>query len=217
MLTFNSSRLQFVMGAALVVTFCVAPPCKATPAAFFLASTQPDNYVAVHLNTGHMLFTFSNLNNFSVQIDSVTVQDKYCVGVDCSNISDPNYQEDAITDPTLTEGTTCGVNAFLQPKKSCNVEAGFNLIDNRLPDPNTDYGEWGFYARVGAHRAGAPTVTGYGIQIGAVYVLDPGASTSEPSTLLLMLGAGVAVLLGKWRVSFLKTGGICHLIPFLRT
>jgi hypothetical protein len=180
MLIFSFNR-GLVIGVAVVLTCCAPPPVEAATASFFLSSVQPNNYVAVHSNNGRMLFRFSNLNGFAVQIDGVAVQDPFCYGPDCSNAPDPKLQQDAITNLSLSGGTTCGIGAFLQPGESCTVEVRFDVI-RRLPDPNMDYGE-GFFAVVDAHRAGDAAVTGAGIQEGFVYVVNPGTGTADRPSL----------------------------------
>ncbi len=150
------------MGTAALLTICAPLAAQHQAPMFYLSSTQPGTYVAAYLNTGHMMFTFSNFNDFPAQIDGVNVSSQ---GQDAIHLA-------------VSAGTTCGVDAFLPAGESCTVEVAVSLIAGE-----TDSAGWGLIAVVDAHRAGDGAVTGIGIEEGFVYLPNPRGGTVERAPL----------------------------------
>src|SRR5258708_5574038 len=137
MLTRNK-RLLFIIGVAAVSlsaprmahasSLGLVPSADEIP--FFSLNVSPDfgYFTHEHAYSGGLTFTFSNPNDFAAKITGGDVHGLTCVEGDC---------EDRVANLALETGTTCGIGGFLQPngKNSCTVEAGFDLLDDRRPDP----------------------------------------------------------------------------------
>src|SRR5262249_15358139 len=148
MLTLSRKRLSFIIGVAvslsapgLVHAASIGLDAAAGDVPFFLIDyTRDGPYSHEHANSGTLTFTFSNPNDFAAKITNVDVHGLVCITGDC---------EDRLANVALDTGTTCGVGGFLQAggKNPCTVEVGFDLLDDRRPDPDKDYGLWDFTVR----------------------------------------------------------------------
>src|SRR6202790_4882937 len=173
MLTSTFTRWLLTIGAAAVVT--VTAPRIAHASSFSISVFGGADYIAPD-DSGKGDVTFRVFNplgqGFAIQLTKISVS-ATCVK-DCTDDKKGDY----MTDPALDIGTTCGVGAFLQDPdlKGCKVQVGFSLRDDRIPDPDVDYGQWTITLTVEASKAGDATTLGSGTGASSVYGLDKGAS-----------------------------------------
>jgi hypothetical protein len=251
MLALHFNRLLFTIGLAAGLglsapvaqasTLSASDPCDFPPVpapapnpepapnpakCFSILASHPNDYIAGDdSGRGNVTFTFSNNQNFDVQIKDISLSVPYCYE-DCSDNKLPGVAGalvspggDYVTYPFIDTGTTCGASAFLRKvnpggdnaQNSCKVQVGFSLRDDRGPDPDTDYGLWKIYAELVVTKAGDPTTPGAGLGDAFIYGVDKGATIPEPSTLFLMLAGALALLLPRVIDSF------CAIVKAVKT